>query len=115
MSGAPLPHQEAIDVKLCVERFVKSIAICAELCIENYAKRDTEQAQLMINLFKSLRDKIYSRDKDVNYYRTVEDDVVEVLMEEQLKNWYSTYTNYIDTFVRASNVKSMKIRVCLLL
>ena len=42
----------------------------------------------------------YEKDRDGNPYRTVEDEVVEVLMEEQHKSQFSTYTAYIDNFVR---------------
>ena len=54
----------------------------------------------MSKCFKHNCDYIYSRDKDGNYYHTVE-----VLTEEQLKSQYSTYTDYIDNFVGVSIVR----------
>ena len=80
--------------------FAKSGAIGAKLYVEKYARNTAERVG-----FIDLIDKNYDRDRDGNYYHTVEDDVVEVLTAEQLKNRYSTYTNYIDTFVRDSNVR----------
>ena len=35
----------------------------------------------------------YERDKDVNHYRTVKDEVVEMLTEEQHKSQFSTYSD----------------------
>ena len=50
-------------------------------------------------------DKYYSKDKDGNIYRTEEDEVIEMLTEEQIKTWYSSYVSYIDNFMRVSNVR----------
>ena len=58
----------------------------------------------MEHTFKFLYDSNYERDRDGKYYRTVDDDVIELLTEEQLKNRYSTYTNYIDTFLSVGSV-----------
>ena len=96
----PQTFDKAINAKLCVERYAKSSANGANLCIQSYRKIVTEQALRMNKIFKRICDYIYSRDKDSNFYRTVEDDVVEVLTEEQLKSRYSTYTNYIENFMR---------------
>ena len=39
---------------------------------------------------------------DGNRYHTVKGEVVEVLMEKQYKSRISTYTDYIDNFLRVS-------------
>ena len=71
----------------------------------------------MSKTFKFLYDNKYHRDRDGNYYSTVEDNVVEVLTEEQLKGWYSNYmttsTIFLESVMRGRIVppKFMKIHV----
>ena len=45
---------------------------------------------------------LYRTDRDGNLYRTEQDDMVEVLTEEQQKSQLSSYSDYIDKFVRDS-------------
>ena len=47
----------------------------------------------------------FTRDRDSNYHRKVEDEVVEVLTKEQQDSRLSSYYNYVDTFVGVSNVR----------
>ena len=54
---------------------------------------------------------IRQRDRSANYdlhqfnFRTVEDNVVEVLTEEQHKSRLSTYTDYVGNFMRVKLVR----------
>ena len=48
---------------------------------------------------------LYQIDWDGKCYSTVEDEVVEVLTKEQHKSRLSTYTDYIDNFVRVNLVR----------
>ena len=45
----------------------------------------------------------YGIDRDSNYYLTIQDAVVGVLTEEQVKTWLSSFFEYFDTFMKGGN------------
>ena len=56
--------------------------------------------------YKYLSATYYDRDRDGNHYHTEQDEVMEVLAEEEAKNQLFSFFDYIDAFVRVSNVRS---------
>ena len=77
--------KKAISDKKCVDSYAKSSAICARLCA-------CMEVLMMIHRHNAY----YQTGGNGNHYHTVEDEVVEVLMEEQYK---SRLSSYIDNFV----------------
>ena len=77
----------AISTRLFVASYAKSNAIGAELCVERYAEKAARQADQLRCQYHIL----YKTGKDGNRYRTVQDEVVEVLTEEQHKSRLSSY------------------------
>ena len=70
-----------------------------------YAKEATKQENAMSNWFRFHCKMYYSKDSNGRFYRTEQDEVIEVTTEEELKDRLSSCINYTEEFMRVHNAK----------
>ena len=77
----------------------------ARLLAETYAKEAAEQEKALIQGFRLYCNLYYSIDSHGRFYRTEQDEVIELTSEEKLKDRYSSCVNYINDFMGVCNAK----------
>ena len=99
--------RDIMQSKVQASNYARSNERGARLLAEEYAKSATEYESHMSNKYWSECNYVYYR-KDSNgmYTRTVQDEVIEVTTEEELKDRYSSCINYIKDFMRVYNAKN---------
>ena len=95
----------AIDSRMCVKKYAKSGANGANVSFKRYARNAALAIGNIEADYDYLIDTYYDRDRNGNYYCIEQDEVVEVLTEEQVKTRLTSYFEYINTFIRVSNVR----------
>ena len=78
-----------------------SLTIYKRKPIEGAAERENA----LIQRLKSNCKFYYSKDSHGRFYRTEQDEVIEVTTEEELEDRISSYINYTEEFMRVHNAK----------
>ena len=94
-----------IIAKLHAENYARSNGVGAKLLAETYAKKAAEQEKALIKQYRYDCNFYYSKDSHGRFYRTEQDEVIEVTSEEELEDRLSSFINYTEEFMRAHNAK----------
>ena len=76
-----------------------------KIAYKTYDKEATKQEKTLSKAFWFFCYLYYSKDSNGRFYRTEQDEVIEVTTEEELKDRYSSCINYIDDFMRVCNAR----------
>ena len=82
------------------ENYARSNGTGAKLLAETYAKKAAEQENALIQQYRYDCNLYYNKDSHGWFYRTAQDEVIEVLTEEELEDRISSYINYTEEFMR---------------
>ena len=104
-STATYYTRQIIIAKLRAEIYARSNGIGAKLLAETYAKKAAEQENALIQHYRFNCNCYYSKDSRGRFYRTEQDEVIEVTTEEELEDRIPSYINYTEEFMRVHNVK----------
>ena len=96
--------RQIILAKMHAENYARSNSIGARLLAETHARRATELEKGLSYQFW-FHCNMYYNNKDSNgrFCRTEQDEAKEVITEEELKDWLSSYINYTEEFMRVCN------------
>ena len=97
--------RQIILAKMHAENYARSNGIGARLLAETYAKKATKQENALTQGFRFFCNLYYSKDSHGRFYRTEQDEVIEVTTEEELEDRISSYINYTEEFMRVHNAK----------
>ena len=75
------------------------------LLAETYAKKAAELENALIERYRFDCKFYYSKDSHGRFYRTEQDEVIEVTTDEELEDRISSYINYTEEFMRVHNAK----------
>ena len=75
------------------------------LLAETYAKKAAELENALIERYRFDCNSNYSKDSHGRFYRTEQDEVIEVTTDEELEDRISSYINYTEEFMRVHNAK----------
>ena len=105
--------RKIIQAKLHTINYARSDGCGAKLLAEKYAKSATEHERDMSNKFWEECERYYRKDSNGRRYRTEQDEVVEVISitEEELKDRYSSWINYIEEFMRVRNARKINYKI----
>ena len=87
------------------ENYARSNSMGDKLLAETYAKRAAEQENALIQKYRDDCNYYYSKDSHGRFYRTEQDEVIEVTTDEELEDRISSYINYTEEFMRVLNAK----------
>ena len=82
--------RQIILAKMHAENYARSNGVGAKLLAETYAKKVAEQENALINWFRFHCNRYYSKDSHSRFYRTEQDEVIEVTTKEELENRISS-------------------------
>ena len=103
--GATNYTRQIILAKMHAKNYARSNGVGAKLLAETYAKKAAEQENALIQQYRYDCNYYYSKDSHGRFYRTEQDEVIEVTTDEELKDRISSYINYTEEFMRVHNAK----------
>ena len=106
------PNKEAtywtkkiILAKMDTVNYARSNSMGAKLLAETHAARAVGLEQYLIHQYRRDCSHYYSKDSHSRFYRTEQDEVIEVTTDEVLEDRISSYINYTEEFMRVHNAK----------